>query len=172
MNFYFYFQYGLPFAVVGLNPTLLLLFNRFVSKSLRNRGLQHPRLHYPSLSPEVCSNSCPLSQWCNPIISHSFTPFSLFPQSFQHQGLFQWVSSLQQVAKVLKLQLHHQSSNQYTGWYPLKLTGLISLLSKGLSRVFSCTTIRKHQFFGAHPSLWSNSYICSWLLEKNIALTV
>ena len=52
------------------------------------------------------------------------------------------------------------------GWFPLGLTGLISLLSKGLSRVFSNTTFQKHQLFGAQPSLWSNSHICSWLLEK------
>ena len=53
------------------------------------------------------------------------------------------------------------------GWFPLGLTGLISLLSKGFSRVFSNTTIQKHQFFGTQPSLWSNSHICTWLLEKN-----
>ena len=58
------------------------------------------------------------------------------------------------------------------GWYLLGLPGLISLLSKGLSRVFSSTTVRKHQFFGARPSSWSNSHICTWLLKKTIALTI
>ena len=85
---------------------------------------------------------------------------------FQHQGLFQWVSSLalggQSIgasASVLPMNVH--------GWFPLGLTALISLLPKGLSKVFSTTTIWKHQFFGAQPSLWSNSHICTWLLEKN-----
>ena len=104
--------------------------------------------------------------------SHPLLSPSLAFSLSQHQGLFQWKGSSYQVAKVLKLQLQHQSSNQYTGWYPLRLTDLISLLSKWLWRVFSCTTIRKHQFFGAHPSLWYNSYICTWLLEKNIGLTI
>ena len=58
------------------------------------------------------------------------------------------------------------------GWFPLRLTDLISLLSKGLSRAFFNTTVQKHQFFNAQPSLWSNSHICTWLLEKNIALTM
>ena len=58
------------------------------------------------------------------------------------------------------------------GWFPLRLTDLISLLSKGLSRAFFNTTVQKHQFFNAQPSLWSNSHICTWLLEKNIALTI
>ena len=90
---------------------------------------------------------------------------------FQHQGLFQWVSSLalggQSIgasASVLPMNVH--------GWFSLGLTALISLLSKGLSKVFSSTTIWKHQFFGAQPSLWSNSHICTRLLEKTIALTI
>ena len=80
------------------------------------------------------------------------------------QGLFQWVSSSHQVAKVLKLQLQHQSFQWVfrVDW----LTGLISLQSKGLSRVFSSTTVQKHQFLGAQPSLWSNSHIRTCLLEK------
>ena len=91
----------------------------------------------------------------------------------QHQGLFRWVGSSHQVAKVLELQLQHQSFQ----WilrvdFLLGLTGLISLYSKRLSRVFSNTTFWKHLFFGAQPSLWSNSYIRTWLLEKTIALTI
>ena len=93
-------------------------------------------------------------------------PFSL--NLSQHQGLFCWVNSLHQVAKVLELQ--HSPSSEYSGWFPLGLTGLISLLSKGFSRVFSSTTIQKHLFFGAQSSLWSNSHICTWLLEKNHSL--
>ena len=85
----------------------------------------------------------------------------------QHQGLFQWVSALPQVAKGLELQLQHQSFPvNMQGWFPLELTGLISLQSKGLSRVISSTTVQRHQFFSAQPSLWSNSHTCTWLLGK------
>ena len=85
----------------------------------------------------------------------------------QHRGLFQWVSSLHQVAKVLELHLHHQSFQwNIQGWFPLRVIGLISMQSKGLSRVFSNTTVWKHQFFSTQPSLWSNSPIHTWQLEK------
>ena len=82
----------------------------------------------------------------------------------QHQGLFQWVSSSHQVAEVLEFQLQHQSFQWIfrTDWFPLGLTGLISLPSKGLSRVFSTTTVQKHQFFGAKLSLWFNFHIHTW----------
>ena len=92
--------------------------------------------------------SHPLSSPSPPTFNHS-----------QHQGLFQGFSSLHQVAKVLEFQLQHQSF-QWTlkDWFPLEWTGWISLQSKGLSRVFSNTTVQKHQFFGVQPSLWSSSY--------------
>ena len=95
----------------------------------------------------------------HPLSSPSPTAFNLS----QHQGIFQWVSSLatsggQSSASVLPMKIQH--------WFPLWLTGLISLQSKGLSRVFSNTTVQKHQFFGVQLSLWSNSYIHTWLLEK------
>ena len=101
----------------------------------------------------------------HPLSSPSPPAFNLC----QHQGLFQWVSSLNQVAKVLALQLQPQSFQwifSIQGWIPLGLTGLISSQSKGLSRAFSNTTVRKHQFFSAQLSLWSNSHIHTWLLEK------
>ena len=91
----------------------------------------------------------------------------------QHQGLFQWVGSSHQVAKVLELQLQHQSFqrtfspfNEYS-WFPLVLTGLISLPFKGLSRIFFNITVRKYQFFSAQPSLWSNSHSHTWIQEKS-----
>ena len=94
-------------------------------------------------------------------------PFSFAFTLLQDQGLFQWVSSLHQVAKLLGdsasasvLPMNIQ------GWIPLGLTGLISLQSRGLSIVFSSTTIRKHQFFGPQPCEWSNSHIHTWFLEK------
>ena len=107
----------------------------------------------------------PSSQWCHQPSHPLSTPS---PPAFylsQHQGLFQWVSSSHQVAKVLELQLQNPSMN-IQGWFPLGLTDLISLLSKGLSRAFSKTTVQKHQFFDAQVSLWSNSHIYTWLLEK------
>ena len=116
-----------------------------------------PVLHW------VCSNSCPMSQWYHP--SHLILYRTL--NLSQHQGLFQRVGSLYQVARVLELQLQHQVLPvSIQDWFPLGLTGLISLPSKGLSRVFSNTTVQKHQFFSAQSSLWSNSHIHTWLLEK------
>ena len=105
--------------------------------------------------------------WVNDAIQPSHPPSSPSPLALnlsQHQGLFQWVTFLHQVAKVLELQ--HQSFQWIQGWFLLGLTGLISLQSKGLSRVFSSTIVRRHQFFGVQPSLWSNSHIRIWLLEK------
>ena len=129
--------------------------------------LQHTRLPCPSLSPWVCSNSCPLSQWCHPTISSSVAPFSSYSQSFPASGSFPvtWLfksggQSIGASASAPVLPMNIQ------GWFPLGLTGLISLLSKGLSRVFSNTTVQKHQFLGTYFSLRSRSYICTWLLEK------
>ena len=122
--------------------------------------MQHNRLPCSSLSPRVCTNSCPLSQRCHPTISSSVTPFPALNLS-QHKGLSQWVGSSHQVAKILELQ--HQSfwmfRVDFLYWFDL-------LEVQGLSRVFSNTTIWKHQFFGAQPSSWSNSHIHIWLLEK------
>ena len=123
------------------------------------------RLPCPSPSPGVCSNSCPLSWWCHPTISPSVTPFSSCPQSFPASGSFpmSWLfTSCDQSTGASALAL----AMSVQGWFPLGLTGWISFLSKWLSRVFSSTTVQKHQFFGAQPSLWSNSHIHSWLLEK------
>ena len=104
------------------------------------------------------------------ILCHSLL---LLPSIFLSIRVFSNESALwHQVAKVLELQLQHQFFQWiFRGWFPLGLTGLISLQSKGLSRVFSNTTVQKHQFFSTQPSLWSNSHIHTWLLEKNIALT-
>ena len=86
---------------------IFLFSHQVVSNSLWPYGLQHTRIPCPSLSPELYSNSCPLVQWCHPTISSSVAPFSSC--LYQHQGLFQWVGSLHQVARVLELQLRHQS---------------------------------------------------------------
>ena len=136
-------------------------------------GLQHTRQPCPSLSPRICSNSCPLSRWCYQTISSSVSPFSLCLQSFPASRSFPvsplFVSGGQSIgasASVSVFQMNIQ------GWFPLGLTGLISLWSKGLSRVFSSTKVWKHKFFGAQRNLGSNSYICKWLLVKTIGLTI
>ena len=138
-----------------------------VSESLPPHGLQHARLPCLSLSPGVCWNSCPLSQLCYQTrFLSSAVPFSFGLQSLPASGSFPmnqlFISGGQNIGasaspSVLPMNIQ--------GWFPLGLTGLI-LLSKGLSRVFSSTKVWKHQFFHALPSLWSNSHICIWLLEK------
>ena len=131
-----------------------------MSDSLWPHGLQHVRLPCPSPTPRACSNSCPLSWWCQQSMSSSVTPFSSFPQSFPASGSFpmsRFFTSSGQVIGVSALALVLPVNIQ--DWFPLGWTGLISLLSKGLSRVFSSTTVQKHQFFGIQPSLWSISYI-------------
>ena len=131
-----------------------------MSDSLWHYGLQHARLPCPSLFLGVCSNSYPLNSWCHPTISSSFAPFSSCPQSFPAWGSFprSWLfpsggqnSGVSASATVLPMNIQ--------GWFPLGLTGLISLLSRGLSRVCSSTTVWKHQFFGVQPALWSSSHI-------------
>ena len=119
-----------------------------MSKSLWPHGLQHARLPFPSPAPGTCSNSCPSSQWCHPTISSSAIPFSSCLQSFPASGSFPvsqfftsggqsiWASAS---ASVLPVNIQD--------WFPLWLTDLISLQSKRLSRVFSNTTVQKHQFF-------------------------
>ena len=128
-------------------------------------GLQHARLSCPSLSPGAYSNSCPLSQWCYLTISSSVFSFCFFLQSFPASGSFpvsQFFTSGGQSIRPSALVLPMNTQ----GWFPLGLTGVLSPCSQGLSRVFSSTTIRKHQFFSTQPSLWSNSHICTWVLGK------
>ena len=121
----------------------------------------------PSLSPGDCSNSCPLNQWCYLTISSSVTPFSFCFQSLPASGsipvsqLFtSGGESIGTSASASVLPMNIQS------WFPLGLTALISLQSKGLSRVFSSTPVWQYKFCSAQPSLWSNSHIHTWLLEK------
>ena len=98
----------------------------------------------------------------HPLSSPSPPAFNLA----QHQGLFQWVSSFHQVAKELVSASSSVVPINIQDWFPLGLTTLTSLKSKGLSRVFSSTTVQNHQFFGTQLSLWSSSHIHWWLLEK------
>ena len=139
-----------------------------MSNSLWTQALQHTRLPCPSRSPGVCSNSCPLSQWCHPPSHPLFPPSPPALNCSQSQGLVQYAGPLHHVAKVLRASASASVlPMNIQGWLPLGLTGLIFLLSKGLSRVFSSTTTQKHQFFNTKPSLWSNSHIHTWLLENH-----
>ena len=138
-----------------------------VSDSLWPHESQHTRPPCPSPTPGVHSDSCPSSQWCHPAISSSVVAFSSFPrplpasESFPMRQLFAWGGQSTGVSALASF-LPKKSQ----GWSPLERTGWISLQSKGLSRVFSNTTVQKHQFFGAHPTSQSNSHIHTWLLEK------
>ena len=139
-----------------------------MSNSLWPHGLQQARPPFPSPTPRVCSNSHPSSQWCHPTVSSSVIPFSSCLQSFPASGSFQmsqfFISGDQSIgasASVL--------STNIQDWFPLGQTGWLSLQSKGLSRVFSNTTVQKH-----HSSVLSflyspkflSSHIHTWLLEK------
>ena len=147
--------------------THLVQFSRsVVSNSLWPHGPQHARPPCPSAAPRVYWNSCPSSRWCHPTISSSVVPFSSCLQSFPAPGFFQWVSSSHQVAKSIGLSAFTSAlPMNIQDWFPLGWNGLISLLSEGFSRVFSSTTVQKHQLFGAQLCLWSNSHIHTWLLE-------
>ena len=144
-----------------------------MSNSLWPHGLQHARPPCPSPTPRVYSNSCPLSWWFPPTISSSVIPFSSRLQSFPASGSFPmygfFASGDQSIgasasASVLPMNIQD--------WSPLGWTGWISLLSKGLSRVFSSTTVQKHQFFCTQPSLWLNSSHQYRTTEKIITLTI
>ena len=133
-------------------------------------GLQYARLLCPSLSPGVCTNSCPLTPWCSLTISNSAALSSFCCQSFPASGPFPKSQFFASGGQSIRASASVFPMNTQ-GWFPSGLTGLTSLQSKGLSRVFSSTTIQKHQFFSYlpslwSPSLWSNSHIHTQLLEK------
>ena len=121
--------------------------------TLRPHGLQHTRPPCPSPTPEAYSNSFPPSHDAIQPFHPLWFPFPPTFNLSQHQGLFHRVSSLHQVAKVLEFQLQISSSSEYSGLIFFGWTGWISLQSQGLSRVFSNTTVQKHQFFCARLSL-------------------
>ena len=138
----------------------------FVSDSLWPPGLQHASLPCPSPTPRAYSNSCSLSRWCYPTVSSS-VPCSACLQSFPASGPFPmshfFASGGQSIgvsasASVLPMNIQD--------WFPLELTGLISLQSKGLTRIFPNTTVQKNQFFSTQVSLSSNSHIHTWLLDS------
>ena len=138
-----------------------------MSDSLRPHGRQHTRPPCPSAAPGVYSTSCSLSWWCHPTISSSVIPFSFCPQSFPASGSFQMSQLFTSGGKSIGISDSISVFPMNTqDWSPLGWTGWISLQSKGLSRVFSNTTVQKHQFFGTQLSSQSNSHIHTWPLEK------
>ena len=138
-----------------------------VSDSLRTHELWHARPPCPSATTGVQSDSRPSSQWYHPAISSSVVPFSSCPQSLPELGsfpmsqLFTWGGQSTGVSALASF-----LPKNIQDWSPLEWTSWISLQSKGLSRVFSNTTVQKHQFFGSQPSSQSNSHIHTWPLEK------
>ena len=138
-----------------------------VSNSLQPHEPQHPGLPVHHQLPEFTQTQCPSSRWCHPTISSSVIPFSSCPQSFPASGSFQmsqFFASSGQSIGVSALASVFPTNTQ--DWSPLVWTGWISLQSKGLSRVFTNTTVQKHQFFCAQLSWESSSHNHTWLLEK------
>ena len=156
----FSYLYKLMLIVVQFSCSVM-------SDSLRPHEPQHARPSCLSPTPGLYSNSCPLSWWCHPTISSSVVPFSSCLQSFPASESFQmsqlFTSSGQRIGVSASTSVLPMNTQD---WYPLGWTGWISLQSKGLSRVFSNTTVQKHQFFGTLLSLLSNSHIYIWPLEK------
>ena len=159
---YYIIEFNLHARPVSVQFSHSVMFN-----SLQPHGLQHARPPCPSPAPGACSVSYPLSQWCHPTIASSVIPFSSCLQSCPASGSFPMSrfftsggQSFGVSASTSVLPMNIQD------WFPLGLTSLISLQSKGLSRVFPNAIVQKHQFFGAQLSLWSNSHIHTWLVEK------
>ena len=160
-------EWKIPVILLVLGAFSVQFSHSVVSDSLRLHGPQHARPPCASPTPGDHSDSCPSSRWCHPDISFSVIPFSSCPQSLPASGsftmsqLFAWGGLSTGVSASASF-LPKKSQ----GWSPSEWTGWISLQSKGLSRVFSNTTVQNHQFFGAQLSLQSNSHIHTWLLEK------
>ena len=165
----------MPFAATRMQLDIIILqfslvqFSRSVtSNSLRPHELQHARPPCPSPTPRIHSDSHPPSQWRHPAISSSVVPFSSCPQSlpasesFPMSQLFTWGGQSTRVAALASFLPKNTQD-----WSPSEWTGWISLQSKGLSRVFSNTTVQKHQFLGTQLSSQSNSHIHTWPLEKS-----
>ena len=152
---------------MGIILCLVQFGHSVVSNSLRPHGPEHARPPCPSPTSRVYPNSCPLSQWCHPTFSSSVVPFFFCLQSVPASGSFQmsqlFTSGSQSIGVSVSTSVLPMNTQD---WCPLGWTSWISLQSKGLSRVFSNTTVQKHQFFGAQLSLQSNSHIHTWLLEK------
>ena len=153
MAFSYLLFFKVPFSSVQFSCSV-------VSDSLRPCGLQHARPPYLSPTPRTCSNLCPLSQWSHPAVSSSVIPFSSCPPNPPSIRVFSNESALRmRWPKYWSFSFNTFLPVNTQDWSPVGWTGWISLQSKGLSRVFSNTTVQKHQFFSAQPSSQSNSHI-------------
>ena len=162
---FFNFQFSIWFLQLIPSSNQYQFSHSVVSDSLQPRGLQHTRPPCRPPTPGACSNSCPSSRWCHSTISSSVISISSCLQSFPASGSF-LISQLF-TTDGQSIGVHTSVlSMDIQDWFPIGLTGLISLLSKGSSRVFSNTTVQKHQLSGTLLSLWSKSHIHTWLLEK------
>ena len=154
------FEHPLQFSSIQFSCSIM-------SDSLWPHESQHARPPCPSPTPRVYPNPCPSSRWCHPSISSSVIPFSSCPQSFPASESFPMIQLLASGGQNIGVSASTSVLPMNTqDWSPLGWTSWISLQSKGLSRVFSNTTVQKHQFFGTHTSLWSNYHIHTWLLGK------
>ena len=146
--------FGKDCVTLNYRETIVQISRSVVSDSLQPHGPQHARPPCPSPTPGVYPNSCPLSRWCHPTISSSVVPFSSCHKIFPASGSFQmsqlFASGSQSIGVSASTSVLPMNTQD---WSPLGWTGRISLQSKGLSRVFSNTTVQKHQFFSTQPSL-------------------
>ena len=158
------------FCICDSISLLSVHFNHsVVSNFLQSHGLQQARLPCPSPTPRAYSNSCPSDQWCHPTISSSVIPLSSCLQPFPASRSFQMSQFFSSDGQSIGVSASASASvlpKNIQDWFPLGLTGWTSLLPKGLSRVFSNTTVQKHQSFSAQLSLQSNSHVHTWPLEK------
>ena len=151
----------------GREDVLLLLIHSVVPDSLWPYGLQHARLPCASPSLRICSNLCPLNRWCHPNISSSVTQFSSCSQSFPASGSFPVSQLFTSGSQVIGVSASTSVlPKNFQSWFPFAWTDLVSLLSEELSRIFSSTTVWKHQTLGTQISLWSNSHIHALLLAQ------
>ena len=152
---------------VEMNRCSVQFSHSVVSDSLRPCESQHARPPCPSPTSRVHSDLHPSSQWCHPVISSSVVPFSSCPQSLPASESFPMSQLFTRGGQSIGVSaLASFFPKKFQGWSPSEWTGWISLQSKGLSRVFSNTTVQKHQFFSAQLSSQSNSHIHTWPLEK------
>ena len=147
-------------SIMAIDMASVQFSHSIVSDFLQPHGLRHARIPCPSPTPGAYSNSCPSSRWCCPNIASSVIPFSFCPKYFPVSGSFTVThlfasggqnTGVSALASALPINIQD--------WFPLGLTGLISFLSKGLSRVCSSSTVQRHQFFGTQPFLLSSSHI-------------
>ena len=154
-------------CTTNLNQPSVQFSHSVVSDSLRPHELQQARPPCPSSTPGVYSNSCPLNRWCHPTISSSVVPFSSCPQSLPASGSFPmsqfFTSGGQSIGVSASASVLPMNTQD---WSPWGWTGWISLQCKGLSRVFSNSTVQKHQFFSTQLSSQSNSHIHTWPMLK------